>query len=183
MTAREIVDLPASVEQARPVFHIDVGFGDPVVPQPVKAEYPVILDMPAPVLLTYSRESAIAEKVEAMVRLGPANSRMKDFYDVWLLSSTTSFDGEVLSTALRRTLENRRTAVPNDLPGFLESIAAEPGKQQQWNVFLERGALTDADSRFEGVVEDISSFLVVPYDALLSGDLITKHWSPGGPWM
>lgn len=168
--------------QAKAVFHIDVGFGDLVIPSPERTKYPVVLDMPPPVLLTYSRESAIAEKVEAMARFGPVNSRMKDFYDVWLLSKTTSFDGNVLSNALLGTFETRRTSVPNNLSEFLQTIAAEAGKQEQWRAFLERSAITNTHLKFGDVVDDLDTFLESPLRALLSGELFIGNWDAGGPW-
>lgn len=77
--------------------------------------YPVILEMPAPVLKGYSRESAVAEKAESMVRFGPVNSRMKDFYDIWLLSKTFSFEGAVLSEAIHQTFNARSASLPEDM--------------------------------------------------------------------
>ncbi len=82
-------------------------------------------------LLGYSRESTIAEKVETMIRFGPVNSRMKDFYDVWHLSMKTSFKGTVLSEAIVRTFHVRATRMPNDMSGLLEAIGDETGKQAQ----------------------------------------------------
>lgn len=168
--------------QAKAVFHIDVGFGDLVIPTPERSEYPVILDMSPPVLLTYSRESAIAEKVEAMVRFGPVNSRMKDFYDIWLLSKTTSFDGNVLSNAVLGTFETRGTSVPNDPSELLQTIAAEAGKQEQWRAFLERSEITNTHLKFGDVVDDLNKFLEPPFRVLLSGEHFTDIWEAGGPW-
>lgn len=84
---------------------IDIGFGDIVYPGPEKAELPCMLDAPAPSLLCYSRESAIAEKFEAMIKLGELNSRMKDFYDIWLLSRQFSFESTKLAEAVKLTFK------------------------------------------------------------------------------
>ena len=92
-------------------LQIDVGFGDAVHPDTQIIEYPTILDLPAPVLRGYPTETVIAEKTEAMIKLGRLNSRMKDVYDVWLLSQHFDFDGEVLGLAIRGTLEKRSTEV------------------------------------------------------------------------
>jgi predicted nucleotidyltransferase component of viral defense system len=97
-----------SLGSARVTMQLDIAFGDAVVPAPQLVAYPTILDFPPPRLKVYSRESTISEKLEAMVRLGLLNSRMKDFFDIWLLSARFSFDGATLSYAIQRTFEARR---------------------------------------------------------------------------
>ena len=92
------------LDRAKVNIQLDLGFGDVVFPQPETALLPTLLDYPAPQLLCYSRESVIAEKFEAMVKLGALNSRMKDFYDIWLLCEQFDFDGAKLSEAIRLTL-------------------------------------------------------------------------------
>jgi hypothetical protein len=89
------------------------GFGDVIVPGPMKAAYPALLDFPAPELKGYSMESTITEKFRAMVNLGILNSRMKDFYDVWSLSRVFDFTGETLSEAIEQNFKNRNTPIPN----------------------------------------------------------------------
>jgi len=100
---------------ARISMQIDIGFGDIVHPGPQLAELPTIMDQPAPQLLCYSRESAIAEKFEAMIKLGSLNSRIKDFYDIWLLSRQFEFDPATLTEAIRLTLNQRGTALPHSI--------------------------------------------------------------------
>lgn len=95
---------------------MDIGFGDVVLPEPVALEYPTLLDFPAPRLLTYPRETVIAEKFQSMVELGIANSRKKDFFDLWSLGRQFEFDGDTLSQAIRGTFERRRTPIPSALP-------------------------------------------------------------------
>ena len=97
----------ASLDRAQITLQVDIGFGDVVHPAPVKANFPILLDFPAPELLCYSRESAVAEKFEAMVKLAALNSRMKDFYDIWLLSRQFDFEAANLSEAIHRTLNKR----------------------------------------------------------------------------
>ena len=99
----------ATLDAARIQMQLDVGFGDIVVPAAVPTTYPTILDLPAPHLLAYSRETAIAEKFEAMVKLGELNSRMKDFFDIWLLSRSFDFDGPRLCEAIEKTFKRRGT--------------------------------------------------------------------------
>ncbi len=90
-------------------MQLDVGFGDIVIPSAARTSYPTLLDLPAPELLAYSKESAVAEKFEAMVKLGELNSRMKDFFDIWLLSRSFNFEAAKLCEAIARTFERRWT--------------------------------------------------------------------------
>ncbi len=110
------LDLIAFLGQAQIPVRIDSGFGDVVLPPPVEANYPVILDFPAPRLRVYSRETVIAEKLHALTELDLTNSRMKDFYDLWILSRYFSFDGETLAVAIGATFERRQTAISVDPP-------------------------------------------------------------------
>lgn len=102
--------------EARIPLQIDIGFGDVVTPLPTYENFPTILDMPAPRLRTYSKESVVAEKYESMVRLGIANSRMKDFYDVWILLREFDFKGEILCKAIQATFERQKTPLPESTP-------------------------------------------------------------------
>jgi predicted nucleotidyltransferase component of viral defense system len=112
------ITLDGRLGVARIAVQADVGFGDAVMPPPVENSYPELLaDMPAPRLRVYARETAIAEKVEAMVTLGLGNSRMKDFFDVWYLARTFEFDEAVLRKAIPATFARRQTSMPNAMPG------------------------------------------------------------------
>jgi len=106
-------------------MQIDIGFGDIVFPPPQESELPTILDFAPPRVLCYSRESAIAEKFEVMVKLGILNSRMKDFYDIWLLSRQFDFDGAQLAKAIQLTFEQRGTTLAEDISAFESSFIAE----------------------------------------------------------
>jgi hypothetical protein len=108
------VTFTALLDKARIPIQIDVGFGDAITPGPVDTPYPTLLDLPAPHLLAYPRETVISEKLEAIVKLGIANSRMKDFHDLHSLSTTFEFDGKILAEAVRVTFEHRRTDLPAD---------------------------------------------------------------------
>ncbi len=132
----------ASISGARIGVTIDIGFGDALEPGAEIINYPTMLDLPAPRLRTYAKETVIAEKFQAMVVLGRANSRMKDFYDVWLLSQSFSFADDRLARAIAATFERRRTAIPAELPDALTPAFAEDvQKQQQWNAFKENVAM------------------------------------------
>ena len=110
------ISLVGSLNKARVPLQVDVGFGDIVTPAPEIIDYPSLLDFPKPKLRAYSKYSVIAEKVEAMVKLGIANSRMKDFYDVWLLSKLHEFDYLTLKQALENTFQRRETNIPKIVP-------------------------------------------------------------------
>jgi Nucleotidyl transferase AbiEii toxin, Type IV TA system len=127
----------ASLSGARIAVVVDVGFGDSVEPRLETIDYPALLDLPAPKLRAYAPETVIAEKFQAMVALGRANSRMKDFYDIWILSKTFDFAPERLARAVAATFARRRTVIPTDRPDALtEDFAEDPLKQRQWAAFV-----------------------------------------------
>src|SRR5690242_4474035 len=110
------VTLEARLGKIRIPLQVDIGFGDAVTPEAQQEEFPTLLDFPAPILLAYPRETAIAEKFEAIVNLGLTNSRMKDYYDIWLLSQQFDFHGANLMRAIEATFRRRRTVLPNEPP-------------------------------------------------------------------
>jgi hypothetical protein len=131
-------------------------------PQRRTTEYPTILDHAAPNLQVYSRESTIAEKFEAMVKLGFWNSRMKDFYDIWLLSRQFDFDGAVLASAIEKTFANRGTTVVAQPTAFSPAFATDPTKVTQWQAFVRKSRLTDAPGDLSFVVDTIAAYLAPP---------------------
>jgi len=106
----------AYLGETRIPIHIDIGFGDAITPAARMVTYPTLLELPPPVVRAYPVETVVAEKYEALVDLGSTNSRMKDFYDLWMLARTMAFDGEPLSTAIERTFALRGTALPHGIP-------------------------------------------------------------------
>ncbi len=151
----------ARLAGARITVVIDIGFGDATEPGVEEINLPVLLDLPAPRLRAYARETVVAEKFQAMVLLGLANTRMKDFYDIWILSRNYDFDGERLSRAIAATFERRRTEIPQDVPDALTpAFAADATKQRQWDAFV-RGLVADAPP-LETIVNDLAGFLM-PY--------------------
>jgi predicted nucleotidyltransferase component of viral defense system len=163
-------------------MQIDVGFGDPLVPGPSLVSLPAILDLPRPEVQGYSRESAIAEKLQVMIYLGEINSRMKNFYDVWLLASSFQFDGLVLAEAIRRTFDWRQTTLSTDLVAFTDAFAQSPETERQWRAFVDRHRLQGAPETLQGTVKVLSAFLLPVVRALSSGQPFDRHWSAGGPW-
>ena len=172
----------AYLGRARIPMQVDVGFGDPVVPEPASVRLPTVLDLPPPELLGYTRESVIAEKLQAMVYLGAVNSRMKDFYDVWLLASRFAFDGSILARAISETFHQRRTAVPTAPAAFSDAFARDGEKQAQWAAFGYRHRIGDTPPMFHQVVQSVTVFLQPVLEALSTGQLFSGHWPAGGPW-
>jgi hypothetical protein len=179
------VRFTAHLGTARIPMQVDIGFGDPVAPAPSVVRLPTILDFPAPELQGYSRESAIAEKVQIMVRLGEINSRMKDFFDIWLLTTRFSFEGATLTQAIQATFRQRRTAVTPSPVAFSDAFAHNPEKQAQWAAFLHRYRLvgeTDIPPTLYETTQVIASFLRPLLQALVDERNFDLRWSPGGPW-
>jgi len=168
------------LDSARVNMQIDIGFGDVVFPAPETSDLPTLLDSPAPRLLCYSRESAIAEKLEAMVKLGELNSRMKDFYDIWLLSRQFDFAGESLAEAIRLTFDRRGTPIPEDIVAFTEGFGET--KQSQWAAFRRRLRQDHVPTSFSEVVLSIRKFLLPLTVALSSGKAAPSRWTAPGPW-
>jgi len=178
------VHFTAYLGSARVPMQIDVGFGDTVVPAPVPIRIPPLLDFPAPELRGYSRESAIAEKLQSMVRLGEINSRMKDFLDIWLLAGRYHFDGSTLGQAVVETFRQRQTPLTADPVAFRDIFTRDPDKQTQWEAFLRRNAIQSADvpRHLSEAVALLAAFLQPVLQALVSGVVLKSCWRPGGPW-
>jgi predicted nucleotidyltransferase component of viral defense system len=145
------VRVHGSLGKARISIQIDIGFGDVIVPDARTMSYPAILDFPAPMLKGYTMESTIAEKFQAMVKLGVLNSRMKDFYDIWFLSQTFDFKGEVLTEAIEKTFEKRSTLINLEAALFDPSFGMDRDKDVQWKGFISKAKLFGApDTREYG---------------------------------
>lgn len=163
-------------------MQIDFGFGDVVSPSPDELEFPTILDQPAPRILTYPRETSIAEKFHVMLFRQTLNSRMKDYYDIWLLSQSFTFDGGRLSGAIANTCKARSTPIPPQVTGFQESFAEDISKIAQWRAFRRQAGLTDAPELFADVVQAVAEFLEPVIQKLAAGDTFSGIWQPAGPW-
>ena len=175
--------LQARLGNARLQVQVDVGIGDAISPEPVWLEYPTLLDFPRPRLRAYRPETAIAEKFHAMVTLGEANSRMKDYFDIYALAQHEHFTGHVLSDALRATFDRRRTPMPGALPlAITPSFAAIPQKQLQWQGFLRRSGALAAPAELSEIVAGIALFLEPVIVAACGGSALVSDWPPGGTW-
>lgn len=175
------VTLRGSLGPARLHVQIDIGIGDAVYPAPQPIDYPSLLDLPHPRLRAYCPETAIAEKLHAMVTLGSANSRMRDFFDVRTLAQREPFDGQRLARAIRETFERRQTTVPAEPLALTPAFADVAGKRDQWNAFLRKNGLPQED--VATVVEDVGSFLLPVVSSLVARGDFDRVWLPGGLWL
>ncbi len=173
----------ARLGKARLPMQVDIGFSDIVTPGAVPIVYPAILGSPAPELEGYNRETAIAEKFQAMVKLGELNSRMKDFFDVWMLSRTTGFRGAELAQAIKQTFRRRGTLLTIEPVCFSGAFAASAAKAVQWQAFIRRGRFADPAPPFAEIVEAVAGFLRPINAGLLAGEAWTRTWPEGGPWI
>jgi hypothetical protein len=156
------VRLTGNLAQARCHLQLDVGYGDAVTPGPDDVNYPTLLDdLPAPRLRVYPRASVVAEKLEAIISLGMANSRMKDFFDILALAREGRLDPALLGEAIAATFARRVTAIPQDTPlGLSDTFASDAAKRRQWSAFLGKSRLIAPDLRM--VVEEIRVFVDEP---------------------
>ena len=177
------VTLEARLGQSRIPLQVDIGFGDAITPKARIEEFPALLDFPAPHLPMYPKETSIAEKYETMVRRGIINSRMKDYYDVWVLAKQFDYDGEILKNAIRATFLRRKTVLPEEVPdGLSEGFAKDKTKQNQWNAFVRRTRLKLPCKDINIIVAELSIFLVPPSVAACQSKTFDKTWRKGGPW-
>jgi hypothetical protein len=176
------VTLMGMLDSARCPIQIDIGFGDAVVPEPEDVLYPIILPgMPEPQLRVYPRYTVVAEKLEALTSLGMLNSRMKDFFDLWVLAKHSDFDGSVLLRAVAATFERRRTAIPQGLPiGLSDEFINDAQKGKQWQAFLRKNAL-DPMSLID-VIADLREFLSPVLAAISAHASLDMDWRAGAGW-
>lgn len=172
----------AFLEKARIPMQIDIGFGDVVTPSAEDRSYPTLLDLPAPHLRMYPRETVIAEKFEAMVQLGTLNTRMKDFFDIWLLASQFNFTGPELAQAVEKTFAHRGTRLDADPVALTPSFMAAENTQKQWAAFVKRSQLDNAPKTLDDARAQLRSFLLPVASAVLAAQSFADSWSAPGPW-
>lgn len=177
------ITLRALLGSAHIPLQVDIGFGDAVTPAPDKIQFPTLLDLPAPRLRVYPRETVVAEKLQAMISLGLDNSRMKDFFDLWTLARHFSFDGMTLAAAIAATFQRRRTPLPAGTPVALtETFSGDSSKNAQWRAFVKRSLTTPDAPSLPEVVSLVGQFLLPVLEASREGHHVTMIWVPGGPW-
>lgn len=178
------ITLSARLGSARIALQVDVGFGDAVVPPPEVAEIPTLLDHPRPRLQVYWRSTVVAEKLQALVDLGLANSRMKDFYDLLFLSKTFDFNGRELTRSVAATFSRRSTTIPRGVPtGLTDEFADDQAKVIQWRAFLRRAQLDREEIDLKPVVVGLRRFLVPILESIVAGSDFDEVWPAGGPWV
>ncbi len=178
------VRLSGSLTKARLQVQIDIGVGDAVTPAANLIDYPALLPglglRPAR-LLGYPKETAAAEKIQTIVKLGMVNSRMKDYYDLADMARSFTFRGALLVEALRATFARRDTVLPRDVPtGLTDAFAEDATKRAQWEGFLKRSGLPGRE--LGEVVLAIRTFLWPALEGAAAQNGSTGTWSPGGPW-
>jgi len=176
------IEFVARVTNAQVRLQVDIGFGDAITPEASLVEFPPLLDFPAPRLRAYPRETVVAEKLDAMVQLGMANSRMKDFYDLAVIARDFDFDGELLVRAIRATFDRRKTPLPITTPVALTAAFAEdPSKRTQWSGFVRKAGVDDAGTLAE-TVATVRAFVEAPLESAANGSPAPGRWRAGGGW-
>ena len=171
------------LERSRLPMQVDMGFGDIIYPKSRVIDYPAILDFPKAHLKGYPVESVVSEKFEAMIKLGLLNSRMKDFYDLWLLTRRFDFKGENLVEALKRTFHHRKTSLPQKSPLFAEEIYDEKSDRQMlWKAFLTKGQIKNTPEKLSATARVIEKFLINPLEAIGKNKTFDAEWKAPGPW-
>jgi len=171
------------IEKTKITIQIDFGFGDIIYPKPKKIKYPAILDQKNTELNGYTMESVVAEKFEAMVKLNILNSRMKDFYDIWLLSKKFIFNGKNLANAIKKTFTNRKTELPDKNRLFAEEMYdKESDMQIFWNAFVNKNEIKNISKEFPVVLEQIERFLSPPVKAVKKKEVFNKMWRDFYNW-
>jgi predicted nucleotidyltransferase component of viral defense system len=174
--------LAAVLAGARIHLQIDVGYGDAVSPQAKTINYPVLLDLPAPSVKAYTQYTVIAEKFQTIVDKGLANSRMKDYYDLWYISRHSEIDGAILAKAVTATFKRRKTELPSSLPeGLDKGFSSDPSKQRQWTSFLKKNRPREAQELIAAVAE-IQGFLMPAVRSLIEKKQFHEVWRPGQGW-
>lgn len=174
--------MEARMDNVRLKIQIDFGVGDVMVPGPRMIEYPAFLSSDTIKLLAYPFESAIAEKLEAMVALGSTNSRMKDFYDVWICSTHLEFNTDTLLKAISATFKNRQTPVPADEFDAISDKFAEQHRAQ-WNAFVKKIGEAELTDTLGKVVADLRSFAMPLLSSLARGEKFAQKWNTQKGWI
>ncbi len=178
------VQMEGRLGQARLHLQVDIGFGDVITPEREERDYPTLLDLPAPRLWTYPRETLVAEKFDAMVSRGMTNTRVKDLWDIACLARRFAFDGETLRTAIEDTFRRRRTPLAGERPvALMRDYYLDGTRAQRWQVLQGQvGASADGPALLVEAGEELLRFLGPPCDSMIEGGPFTQAWPAGGPW-
>ncbi len=175
------VRMVARLGAARIPIKVDVGFGDVITPAAVMATMPTLLDAPPLRIRAYPPETVVAEKCHAIIALGAANTRMKDFYDLYVLSEVRDFEGALLVSAVAATFRRRATELPSAVAvGLTAAFAEQSAKQVQWTAWLRRRGLRAIPADFAAVVRRVAAFLQPVIDAAREGAEWSPRWAASG---
>ncbi len=175
------IELRANLGGAIVRVQVDIGIGDAV--RPTEITLPSLLDFPQPFLRAYTRENSLAEKFEAMVKLGFINTRMKDYFDFWHLSRNFTFEGEEFGETLRATFERRGTPLPTAVPiGLSSEFALDRTKQVQWKAFWKKSVRREPTPELPEVVTAVAEFIMPVVQGVSGQKPYPKNWPPSGPW-
>ena len=169
------VSILGYLDKTKVPVSIDIGFGDIVYPERMKMDFPVLLDMDIPKVYAYSINSVVAEKFEAFVSLGLANSRYKDFYDIYVLSDRYNFDGTELMNAIKETFNHRGTSF-DDIAAFEDGFADDETRLMRWNSFVKKKKAF-IKLGFEETVQLLKILLFPIVDAIKKNELFERTWS------
>ena len=168
-------DIVAHIKNTRTPFGIDFGIGDVIVPGAKKRKLPTQLDdFPAPTVNTYSIETTVAEKLDAILGLMEFSSRMKDYYDIYYLANKFDFDGKTLTEALKKTFANRNRSFTIEQFDQMLSFSADDAMQKKWTAFCKK---VNTESNFDAVLKTIRLFLLLPYQVAVKDNEYTETWS------
>ena len=177
------IKLQAELAGARIPMQIDIGFGDAVYPEPELVSFPVLLPMEAPLIRAYPREASIAEKFHAMVVLDIRNSRMKDFYDIWFMADTWTFDMASLRKAILSSFERRGSTIPTAVPFALtDDFLNDPQKKQQWTAFVSRLNSGVKVPSLEEVGTILRTFILPCISEGSLAEAEARSWTPSQHW-
>lgn len=170
------VNLIGYMGKTRTPFSIDFGIGDTIVPSPRAITLPVLLDgFERPCVLTYSLESMISEKLDAIVRFMESNGRMKDFYDIYYLATSFEFEGRIIQEAINGTFSIRKTPIEKDSVQVLERLATNEAINNRWDIFCKKVLKYELDLTV--VIQLIVSFLDPPFQAIILEREFVKNWN------
>lgn len=177
------VNFLARLERARISLQVEIGFGDAIVPDPEEIQYPGMLDFPIAWLRAYPKETVVAEKLEALVKLGMVNTRMKDFYDLWILAREFEFSGPSVCKAIEATFQRRQTEIPPVVPLALrQEFSDDPQKRTQWQAFVKKSSVEHHGAELDRVIAEMRKFLLPPVEAVRTSKQFKMSWPKNGPW-
>jgi predicted nucleotidyltransferase component of viral defense system len=169
------IKVEARIGTTRNIIRLDFGFGDIVTPTPLLMDYPAILDRTSVKVLAYSKESIVAEKFEAIVKLSSFNSRMKDFYDIVFLSSEFNFEGLLLQSAIQKTFAQRETSLHSAAKLLQSNLGEQAILQNLWRAFFKRSHLVTKED-FNEIFQSIRAFVGPIIDAATAGKPMSLSW-------